>query len=271
MTGITGPTPDNKPDLKAIDVKVKMYCAPTIQDGVEVLLRELWYWEKNQSKYPDEAADVAQSVKYHLTRLMHKSETYSLPPIPDTIYDLFSWVLFVHTHFCGLEIQADWEATVKAACRSVKKRMTVEQVIPIALNIISTTPHLTQAKLRILCGRPGKNTLVKAIDNTPELKKYFGKDKEKTPAPKAVQLTEKIINETPAPKEPEPLPNETKTDRILAEVLEDLRKEKPATYDSAAEQLKNMEPEQRQKFAQFCENEKLRLKKGKIQKQYKAL
>jgi len=94
LTGITGPTPDSKPDLKAIDIKTAMFFSKTVSDAVGILLTDLWYWERNQSKYPDKCANVAKAVRYHLIRLADKSGAV-LPPVPTSITKLILWVLFV--------------------------------------------------------------------------------------------------------------------------------------------------------------------------------
>jgi len=269
LTGIIEPIPDNRPGWKADDLKLSMFSPKTVSDCIDLLRRDLWYWVKNQSKYPDEAADVAHSVKYHLARLAGKSEA-ALPPIPSTIHGLHSWVLFVDIYFCGQTEQANWKATVEAVSRSVKKRMTQEQVLPVALNIIKSTRNLTRAKLEKMVGC-SKNTLKEVIGQSPELKKYFGVDDNKAPAPQAEKLTQKIIDETPAPEEPEPLPDEARTNERIADWLELLSTEKPESHPGAVEATENMELEKKQKFALFLENNQMSIKTEKTQRQYKQV
>ncbi len=67
LTGITGPTPDNKPALKAIDHRVKMFSAKTIPDCIEILHRDIIpYWWKYKSRYPHEYKEIAEIIYYWL-------------------------------------------------------------------------------------------------------------------------------------------------------------------------------------------------------------
>lgn len=265
LTGNTYAPPD-RPDLKAMNIKADMFCSKTVSNAVRVLLTDLFYWVENQLKYPEEAAGVAQAVRYHLTRLADKNPEIILPPIPSSITGLMRWVLFVESYFINQSIKDEWEATVEAVCRSVKKYMTVKQVIPIAEKIITKNRHLTQSKLRELAGGCSKNTLSKAIRLSPTLKKYFG-----IKTPKAVELTDEIIDTFPAPEQPEPPPDDAESDKILAALVEHIAEVKPEIYDKTVKELEKMEPEKRQKFAQLCEEERMHIKTEKTQTQFKAV
>jgi predicted DNA-binding protein YlxM (UPF0122 family) len=110
LTEISGPTPDNKPELKLIDLGFGLYHtrnhARPIPNCIEFLRKELPYWSTNQLRYPDESVVAAKSVYYTLIALSAKSEKL-LPPVLDTIDGLIQWVSFVYLQYDNLAPRAD--------------------------------------------------------------------------------------------------------------------------------------------------------------------
>lgn len=121
LTGITGPTPDNKPDLKSIDIRSELWFVKDISECVALLLTELPYWCENETKYPDDAAMVEKSVYYYLTVLSAKFKTI-LPPLPHGLNLIMSWVLFVYIYLLvPIKQRQTWQEVEVNAEAYVKK------------------------------------------------------------------------------------------------------------------------------------------------------
>ncbi|MFH1882080.1 MAG: hypothetical protein ABIL62_05145 [Planctomycetota bacterium] len=153
LTGITEPTPDNKPDLKSIDIRSELFFVKNISDCVKLLLTELPYWALNETKYPDDAAVVEESVYYYLRALSYKG-TAMLPPVPRGLNLLMGWVLFVYIYLAEqsehepLLYQLSPESHAIGLCRDDPglNDETIAEIIGCSKSTIYNMPILKRAR-----------------------------------------------------------------------------------------------------------------------------
>jgi hypothetical protein len=92
LTGITEPTPDNRPDLKLIDATFDIYNTGTVGDCIKLLKRILPYWIKHQLVYPHETKIVTLRIRGWLIDLRAACGR-KIPPIPSDLLGIKDWML----------------------------------------------------------------------------------------------------------------------------------------------------------------------------------
>lgn len=140
-----------------------------------------------------------------------------------------------------------------------------------AEKIVAESGYRGFDKLRDVVGC-AEGTLRKALEKSPALQQAKTEYEAKPHTPKAVTLTENVLQTYGEPSEGPSLPD-IEVDEILADLLETTRKECPEKVEETKNHIADMDPTEREKLARYLKKNPVNLAKEspKTQRQYKQV
>jgi hypothetical protein len=125
-------------------------------------------------------------------------------------------------------------------------------------------------KLKKAVGCGHKQTLRKAIENSPKLTKAEADYKATSRTLKAVGLTENVLATYEQPSEGKSI-SDTEVEEILAELLRNVEEVNPGMLDQTRAELKNMDEERRRRLAETYKGTTLSKDEPQTPRQYKKV